>query len=158
MVTIEGGPEALGATYQWTITNNHTSPIVRVEVPHYRASLFFAPKGWTSSCTNLVAVGALDATGVCTATATVLADGIAPGRSATFGMQLAAGSIKRGSSEATIGFADSSTQTVSGVLVPVPETFADRYISLLGLGAILAGFVVFQALRSRKKDRIQADA
>lgn len=72
-------------------------------------------------------------------------------------MQLAAGSVKRGSGEAIVAFADSSTQTVGGVLVPVPETFGDRYIPLLGLGAILGVFVIFQALRSRKGRRSQAD-
>ncbi len=157
-VSVEGGPDGLGNAYHWTVSNNHTSLIVRVEIPHYRGSLFFAPKGWTSSCTNLVAVGARDATGVCTATATATGDGIAPGRSATFNLQLASGSVKRGSGEVVIGFADATTHKMSGVLVPVPETLGDRYIPLIGLGTILAAFVVIQVFKSRKNRRLRTDA
>jgi hypothetical protein len=154
--SVEGGPDGLGNAYHWTVSNNHTSPIVRVEIPHYRGSLFFAPRGWTSTCTNLVAVGARDTPGICTATAT--GDGIAPGRSATFNLQLASGSVKRGTGDVVIGYADSSKLTISGVLVTVPETWSDKYITLIGLGTILAVFVAVQFLRSRKKRRSQADA
>ena len=155
--SIEGGPDALGKSYHWTITNNHTSPIVRVDIPHYRASLFFAPKGWTSTCTNLVAVGAADEPGVCSATAAAASDGIAPGRSANFGVQLASGAIKRGAGEVVLSFADAGTQKISGVPVPVPETFGDRYIPLLGLGTILVIFVIVQVFRSHKKRPLRAD-
>jgi hypothetical protein len=148
----------LGNTYHWTVTNNQSSPIVRVEIPHYRGNLFFAPKGWTTSCTNLVAVGAPDAPGVCTATAAATGDGIAPGRSATFSMQIATGAVKRGTGDVIIGYADASTQNISGVMVPVPETLSDKYISLIGLGIFLVVFVVAQSVRSRKKRRSQADA
>ena len=148
--SIEAGPDALGNAYQWTITNGHVSPIVRVEIPHYRANLFFAPKGWTFTCTNLVGIGAADEPGLCVATAGAASDGIAPGRSAVFGLQLASGSVKRGFGEAVVGFADSSTHKISGVLVPVPETLRDRYIPLIGLGTILAVFVIYQVARGRK--------
>lgn len=148
--SIEGGPDALGNAYQWTITNSHVSPIVRVEIPHYHANLFFAPQGWTFACTNLVGVGATDEPGVCVATAAAPSVGIAPGRSAVFGLQLASGSVKRGFGEAVIGFADSATHKFSGVMVPVPETLGDRYIPLIGLGAILAIFVAYQVARGRK--------
>lgn len=157
-VTIEGGPETGGNAYRWTITNNHGSPIVRVEIPQYRGSLFFPPTGWTSSCTNLVAVGAPDAPGTCTATAKTEMQGIASGRSSTFGLQLASGAVKRGFGDVVIGFADSSTQRVGGVMVPVPETLGDRYIPLIGLGTILALYVVVQLIRGRKKSRMKADA
>ena len=157
-VSVEGGPDGLGHTYHWTISNNHASPIVRVEIPHYRASLFFAPKGWTSTCTNLVAVGAIDAPGLCIASATAIVDGIAPGRSVQFGMQLGSASVKRGTGDVVIGYADSSKLTISGILVPVPETLSDKYIPLIGLGTILAVFVVVQVLKSRKNRRLRADA
>lgn len=157
-VSVEGGPDGLGNVYHWTVTNNHSSPIVHVEIPQYRGSLFFPPKGWTSSCTNLVAIGAPDAPGICTATAASRADGIAPGRSASFGLQIAAGSAKRGSGEVLIGFGDSSTQRIGNVMVPVPETLGDRYITLIGLGAILAVYVVIQVVRGRKNRGSQADA
>lgn len=157
-VSIEGGPETASNAYRWTITNNHGSPIVRVELPQYRGSLFFPPTGWTSSCTNLVAVGAPDAPGTCTAIAKSESQGIALGRSSSFGLQLASGSVKRGFGEVVIGFADSSTHRVGGVMVPVPETLGDRYIPLIGLGTILALYVGVQITRSRKKSRLKADA
>ncbi len=149
-VSVEGGPEGLGNAYQWTIGNHQFSPIIRIEVPHYRATLFFAPKGWTSACTNMVNVGAKDLPGICTATANSPGEGIAQGRSASFSMQIASGAVKRGSGKVIVGFADATTQEIGGVLVPVPETRGDRYIPLIGLGAILLGFFILQAIRRRR--------
>lgn len=140
----------MGNSYQWTVTNSHTAPIVRVEIPHYRASLFFAPKGWTFACTNLVAIGSADIPGLCTATAGSPGEGIAPGRSASFGLQLAAGSVKRGFAQASIGFADATNTKINDVLVPVPETLGDKYIPLIGLGVILLSLAAYQLLRARK--------
>lgn len=156
-VTVEGGPDGLGSSYQWTITNDYTSPITKVEIPHYRASLFFAPKGWNSSCTNLVAVGAKDEPGSCTSTAESPASGIAPGRSLSFSLQVASGTVKRGSGTVTVEFADSSRQQVANVLVPVPESIMARYVPLIGLGAILFFLVVVETIRSRKKSHRRAD-
>ncbi len=157
-VTIEGGPDGLGTTYHWTVSNSHKSPIIRIEIPQYRGSLFFAPNGWTSTCTNLVAIGAPDEPGKCIASAASPSEGVAPGRSTTLGLQLANGAVKRGAGEAVITFADSTTVKIGGVLVPVPESFGDRYIPLIGLGAILAVFVLVQVVRGRKKSRNHVDA
>lgn len=150
-VIVEGGPEGLGNSYQWTITNSYDSPIVKVEIPHYRANLFYAPKGWTTSCTNLVEVGGKDAPGVCTSSAQSPVDGIASGRSASFQIQLATGQVKRGFATARFTHADGATHEVSGVFVPIPESMGDRYIPLFGLGAILTVFAAIQAARRRKR-------
>jgi hypothetical protein len=150
-VTIEGGPDSLGNSYHWTVSNQSTSPIVGLEIPHYRTSLFFAPAGWTFNCTHLAGVGEPDRPGVCTAKADSPGQGIAPGRSAAFGLQLATGSVKRGVGDARVTFADSKTQIVSGVVIPVPEGIGDKYIPLIGLGTILLIFVLYQWVRGRKR-------
>ena len=46
LVVIEGEPDESGHNYQWTVTNQHDSPIVEIEFPHFRADLFTAPEGW----------------------------------------------------------------------------------------------------------------
>lgn len=152
-VTIEGGPEGLGNSYQWTVTNDHSSPIIKVEFPHYRASLFLAPAGWSSSCTNLVAIGAKDEPGTCTSVADSPASGIAPGRSLSFRIQLASGTVKRGSGTAVVEFADSRRQEVVGVLIPVPESRMTRFMPLVGLGVVLSFLIILETIRSRRKRR-----
>src|SRR5437868_3393823 len=44
--------DASGQNYAWIVTNNHTSPIVYVEFPHYHADTFHTPDGWDQKCTN----------------------------------------------------------------------------------------------------------
>ena len=39
-VRITGGPDPSGHNYAWTVANEDTSPIVRVEFPHIHADLF----------------------------------------------------------------------------------------------------------------------
>lgn len=150
-VIMEGGPDALGTAYSWTLTNQSSSPVVSVALPHYRASLFFAPKGWATSCTNLVAVGSLDAPGVCTATAPSASLGIAPGRSAQFGLQMGSAVVKRGTGQVVVELADSTRLSIDNVVVPMPERWSDKYVSLVGLGSILVIFIFVQSIRSRKK-------
>ncbi|MDO8629319.1 MAG: hypothetical protein Q7R41_02400 [Phycisphaerales bacterium] len=148
--TIAGGPDATGQSYVWTVTNHHASAIVHLEIPHYRASLFFAPEGWRTECTNLVAVGVKDLTGVCTASTDSPASGIAAGRSATFSMQIAGGGAKRGLGAVVVRFADGVTQTIAGVPVPTAEPPGDRNIPLLGLGTVFMILIVVRAARRRR--------
>ena len=63
--TVTGGPDTSGRKYSWTVTNEHTSPVVYVEFPHYHGSLFFAPENWRVECTFLVNVGVEDRPGIC---------------------------------------------------------------------------------------------
>lgn len=98
-----------------------------------------------------MAVGSLDQPGVCTAKAASTGSGIAPGRSAQFGLQLSAVTVKRGTGEAVIELADSSTFSVGDVVVPVPERWSDKYIPLIGLGTILAVLIFVHSFRSQKK-------
>lgn len=135
-VAVVGGADASGQLYTWTVTNRHTSKVVRVEFPHYRAVLFFAPERWSTDCTFLVNVGVEDSPGVCVAAAPTEAEGIPPGRSAEFRMQCSAAGARRGAGTVSVRFADETRSEVSGVELPCPEGVGDKYVPLIGLGAI----------------------
>ncbi len=150
-VTITGGADASGHTYAWQVANTGDSSIVEVRFPHYRAGLFFAPQGWSTNCTALVHVGVKDEPGVCTARAVSPGEGIAPGRSATFSIQVAPAGAKRGRGEATVRLADGTEMRVGGVELPQAEGLGDKYVSLIGLGAVFMIFIVAQAIRKRRK-------
>ncbi|MEK7732337.1 MAG: hypothetical protein AAB363_10825 [Planctomycetota bacterium] len=150
-VSITGGADASGHTYTWQVANGGASPIVEVRFPHYRAGLFFPPPGWSNDCTALVHVGAKDEPGVCTARSPAPADGIAPGRSAPFSMQIAADGAKRGRGEVVVRFADGSETRIAGVELPQQEGLGDKYVSLIALGAVFIIFVAVQAVRKRRR-------
>jgi hypothetical protein len=158
-VTIEGGPDASGDNYAWTVTNAYTSPIVYVEFPHYHATLFFAPDGWTTQSTFLVNVGVEDSPGVCAATAATEARGISPGRSGTFRMRIHQGGTRQGTGTVRVRFADGREISVPGVRLAVPEALSDRFGPLIGLGVVFLLLLVIQAVRrkraSRSKTRIE---
>ena len=150
-VPITGGADVSGHTYTWQIQNGGVSPIVEVRFPHYRGGLFFPPPGWSNDCTALVHVGAKDEPGVCTARAAAPADGIAPGQSVAFSMQIAPAGAKRGPGEVTVRFADGSETRVAGVELPQQEGLGDKYVSLIALGAVFVIFVAVQAVRKRRQ-------
>ncbi len=149
-VTVAGGADASGHVYAWTVTNRHTSPITRVEFPHYRATLFFAPTGWSTDCTFLVNVGVEDSPGACVASAPAPTDGIQPGRSAEFRMQCSARGASRGIGVITVRFADDTRREVAGVELPRPEGVGDKYVPLIGLAAIAGIFALIAAIRNRR--------
>ena len=151
-VTITGGADASGHRYSWTVTNDHISPIVRVEFPHYHAGLFFAPPGWsTDESTFLVNVGVKDRVGVCIASVTSPMDAIMPGDSAAFGMQIAAAGAQRRPGEVLLSFADGSKAVVSGVELPHRAGVGERYMPLIGLGTIFAIMVIIRLYRARRR-------
>ena len=157
-VTISGGASDVDHSYNWTISHEHTSPVVYVEFPHYRASLFFAPEGWTTKSTFLVNVGVEDRPGVCTAEAGSPASGIAAGAVANFKMQV----VRRGTSPGTgavlVRFADGAEVKVSGAELPVRESLSDKFMALYALGAGFLLWVVIREVRNRKgKASLQTD-
>lgn len=156
-VPITGGADASGHTYTWQVRNSGVSPIVEVRFPHYRAGLFFPPPGWSSDCTALVHVGAKDEPGVCTARAAAPTDGIAPGRSAVFSMQISPVGAKRGPGEVAVRFADGDEIRIAGVELPQQEGLGDKYVSLIALGGVFIIFVSVQAIRKRRPRVKRAD-
>ena len=149
-VTISGGASDVDHSYTWTISHEHTSPIIYVEFPHYRASLFFAPEGWTTESTFLVNVGVKDKPGVCRAWAALPTSGITAGGAASFKMQVSRkGTVPR-TGTVLVRFADGTEVNVPGVELPFRESFSDKYMSLYGLGVVFLLWVVIRAMRTRK--------
>jgi hypothetical protein len=151
-VEISGGNDGSGQNYQWTVTNRHTSPIVDIVFPHYQADTFIIPEGWKQACTNLAVIGSENLPGECRGYVETPAQGIAPGSTATFGMRLARiGADYRGSRMATVKFAD-GTQTQVQVVVPVAQSFWQRFLPAIVMGVLLLVAFVLHARRKRQSD------
>jgi hypothetical protein len=149
-VEITGGADPAGQQYAWTVTNRSASPVVEVHFPHHRATLFFAPHGWPTSCVGLAGSGSEKEPGLCTARAPSPGEGIAEGRSLTFQMRVAPSGVRRAAGEATIVFADGSEAVMEGVEVAAREPAGDKYTPLIGLGVLFVILLVANARRRRK--------
>jgi len=147
LVVIEGGPDHSGHVYTWTVTNQHDSPIVEIEFPHFRADLFTAPEGWRQETTFLVNIGVAEKEGVCKAIAPSPAGGIAPGQSSAFSMRVAAKGAQRGFATVTVRFADDTTKLIENVPLPQREAVLTRFMGLLGLGGVLVIVILVRSLR-----------
>ncbi len=147
-VVIEGGADASAHQYEWTVTNRRASPIRDLEFPHHGASVFLGPDRWSIECTNLVGIGVKNPTGVCVAKANSAIDEISEGRSATFRMQISGGGAKRGTGSVTVRFADGTSETVTGVVLPTAEGVGDRNVPLYGMAVI---FLILVATRLKKR-------
>lgn len=154
-VTISGGADDSGQNYTWKITNEHDSPIIFVEIPQYKAAVAIPPDGWESKLTNPRGEGGR--TGFFTSQVGTASGGIAPGESATFGLTVSTRGTPRGKGDLLIRFADKTVARVRAE-VPIKETFADRYVSLIGLGLIFAVFLIVRAFRRRKSVLRTGDA
>ncbi len=152
-VTITGGSTDRGHNYTWTVTNRHTSPIVSITFPHYRATVFDVPERWDRDCTHLLKPGSKDKPGTCMATSTEPRSGIERGASATFTMRVWQSGTQRTRGTVSIGFADGAQVEVSGVEVAAREAFGDRYVTLLGLGSIFLVWLLVRAVRGKKASR-----
>ncbi len=150
-VTITGGAEDVGHHYSWVVTNQHWSPIVRVEFPHYRAYLFHIPEGWSAETTNLVHVGTKDEPGVCVAVAPSTVEGIARRQSAEFGMQVGDLRAKPRPGIVVVHFADGSEVRVDGVAMPTRVGVGDDHVPLIGLGLIFVVWLLLAAVRRRSR-------
>jgi len=153
-VLITGGADESGHQYAWKITNQTQQAVLEVRFPHYHANLFFPPQDWEQSCTGLVAVGGKNEPGQCIARAPKGKEGIAPGRSAEFKMQIASAGARRFPGQVTLRLADGTETTVSGVELPTPEPLGDQYVSLIGLGMIFMLLAVRQARKKRRTPRV----
>lgn len=149
-MVIEGEPDESGHNYQWTVTNQHTSSIVEIEFPHFRADLFTTPEGWRQETTFLVNIGVAEKEGVCKAIAPGPAGGIAPGQNSPFTMRVTAKGAKRGFATVTVLFADGTTALVNHVALPQREEVLSRFVGLLGLGGVVGVVILVRTLRGRK--------
>lgn len=147
-----GGPDGSGQNYAWTLTNGSRATVTEVRIPHYRAAVFTAPPGWkTDESTYLVNVGVADRAGECVAKASTVGEGIRPGRSGEFRLQLTASGAARGTGRVIVGLDDGSRVEVAGVPLPVAESVGDKYVTFLGLVAIFGSMVLIQRLRRPRR-------
>lgn len=149
-VGIDGGVDPTGHHYVWTVQNSDTSPIVRVEFPHFHADLFFTPEGWSGECTALVNVGYKGKPGSCVASSTGGTNGIMPGSAAEFRMRISPLPTRHGTGRVLIRFADGRDASVTGVALPVPDPLSDKYLSLIVLGILFAVFITVKSIRRSK--------
>ncbi len=158
LVTIEGGWDDTIHGYKWTITNHHASPIVYVEFPHYGADLFSTPPhGWTQKTTNLVGGRTTTEKSVCIAMAKADGPGIPRNGAQAFEMRIAPAGAAKGRGSVTIRFQDGTQVILTNVEVPVAPT-TSRNLSLIGAALIFGGYVLFRALRDRRRRRSQQQA
>jgi hypothetical protein len=130
--------------------NEHSSPIVSLEIPYDRVLMFFAPEGWQTDCGRGAGAVRERRAGTCVAVAASPASGIAHGTAAEFRMRLSGSGAKRARGSVLIRFADGDEVQVDGVELPQRETIGDKYVSLFALGAIFATWVVVRAVRRRR--------
>ena len=149
---IEGGPDTSGHNYQFTVINNHLSPIVSLVFPHYRADMFTVPQGWsTEGTTNAMGKGSPNARGICKATAAPATGGILPGDRASFSIRVRPKGAWRGTDTVTVTFADGTVAQVPGVPLPQPEPAAARSTRLIGFAALGLLFLIVIAVRRKKR-------
>lgn len=153
-VRITGGVDDTLQNYEWTVFNEYDSPIVWIQFPHERADLFRTPEGWDQKTTHLVNVGVPDVPGTCTALVESPSDGIAPNRSAQFGMRIATLGARPEPGVVRVRFADGEEISVGGVEVPTkPEEVNSAYYTLgfAVIFVIVVGVGIYRQQRRRKR-------
>ncbi len=148
-VTITGGLKEDGS-YQWEVVNQHSSPVVYVEFPHFQADMFYVPPGWKSKSTYLVNVGVEKRPGVCTAWVDSPREGISIGSRAQFGMRVRQHEARLVLGEVLVRFADGNTLTISGVELPGRPGLLDRFGLLICFAVF---FAILGLIMARKKRR-----
>lgn len=151
LVTIDGGADQSRHNYEWFVTNHHSSPIVYVEFPHYRADAFTVPPLWKAETTYLVNVGVPDKPGVCIARPEPPNTGISKGGSLRFEMRITAKGAAVGRGRVKIRFADGKETVIEGVILPEPPPSDFKLLPLVGAALIFGGWVVIRALRDRRR-------
>ena len=155
-VTITGGVSEDRHTYDWTVTNQGTGPITRVEFPHYNADLVFAPSGWTTQATTGLVGRPVTSKGApprFIASASEPLNGILKGRSATFGLRVAPSGAFPRKCTVTVTFADGTRLEWPGVECPGGEPWLRRNFPVVGLGGCFVVFVAIRHLIRKRKSR-----
>ena len=144
-VTIVGGADVTAHSYAWTITHRHSASLVYVEIPHFRATLFYAPQGWTTEIINLQSLDFKP--GKCIAEAVDPSHGLGRGQPGRFTM-LAAKSL-RGSGPIVLRFADGTRTTVTAE-VPIGQSTFEHWAAPLALATMFAVYLLVRTMRARR--------
>ncbi|MFQ5804855.1 MAG: hypothetical protein ACE5I3_00230 [Phycisphaerae bacterium] len=156
-VTITGGADGTGQFYEWKVTNNHTSPVVYIEFPHFRGDTFSAPAGWAQEWKNRAMVGGgKPAPGWVRTSVKDPAQGISPGDSARFVLRVSRAGADRRPGKVTVRFADRTEVTVADVELPTAKSFLERNVMGIGLAAIFALALLVHFRRRRKPSPARA--
>ena len=155
--TMIGGADASGRNYSWTVTNEHSSPIVYVEFPFDKVLLFLAPQGWETDCDRHTGTAFEHGAETCAARTPSPASGIAHGATEEFEMRLYRSGARRGPGTVLIRFADGSEVRVGGVELPRRKGLGDRYVALFALGAAFAVWGVVRAVRRLRTSATPTD-
>ncbi len=148
LVDIVGGPDQTGHNYSWTVRNHHTSAIVYVSFPHFRADLFFVPDGWsTEGTSNLKGTGAKSSFGVCVGRVGRSSQGIAPRGEAEFRMRVDGANARPAPGVVLVRFSDGVETKISQVLLPSAEATSDKLVPLVGLGGVFVLLILIAAKR-----------
>jgi len=154
LVIITGGPDDSLHNYQWKITNHHSSRIVYLEFPHYRADLFHTPTDWNQKIDNVANIGWKDRMGSCMAQPKPPYQGLPPGATAEFGMRIAKQGALPGKGRVTIRFEDGTEASIADVSLPTQPEQGSSYLALIGTGAIFVLFIVLNEWRRRKRPTV----
>jgi hypothetical protein len=152
LVTITGGTDPRNPQfYRWSITNNHTSPVVFIEFPHYHADTFAPPSDWAQEWNNRSMVGGRDAPGWVRTSVETPTLGIQPGATASFEMRLARAGADTRPGKVAVRFADGTQTVIAGVLLPSAKPFLERNALAIGLAVIFVTAVLIHLRRRRKR-------
>jgi hypothetical protein len=156
-VKVESGLNDAGM-YVFRVTNQSSSPIVYVEIPHYLADQFMTPRNWKQECTFLSNIGVEKRPGLCSATAESPIFGIGPGETAEFSMRMGLdgrNESRRGEGTMKVRFADDRSVIVAGVSVPVKPPEWENW-GLIG-GYVVIGLILL-AIFARRRPKAKGAA
>lgn len=152
-VSVEGGMDPANRHfYSWTVTNDNVSPIITVEIPHYRGLIFTVPSGWSKEVTERASGSTEVDVGRLLATAPPDA-GIRRGQSAIFSIQLHARGASAQRGDVIVEFSDGTRVTIANVEYPGKEPWLTRYMTLVGMIGLAVVAVVIHLRRSGRAKR-----
>lgn len=146
-VTLTGGSDLSGHNYAWTITHQHSAPLVFVEIPHYRGDLFFAPDGWS---TEIINQNSLDyKPGKCIAKTMEQSGGLPRDQSAEFRLRINPAGALQKPGTILLRFADGA-EVALPTEVPGRQSSTEHYALPVSLAAIFVAYLVFGYFKKRK--------
>ncbi len=149
-ITIDGGADVSAHNYKWTVSHDHSAPLVYVEMPHFRVDTFTVPEGWTAEIENQ---NSLDLKpGRCIANAEDPNAGLPRGEPGVFTLRVNPAKALRGQAEAIFRFAD-GVEVTKLLELPVKPSSFEQWAPPVALGAMFAVFVAVQAARKKKRRR-----
>lgn len=151
-VTIHGGVrETNPQWYDWTVTNEYTSPIIKIEIPHTNGDSLESPPGWGYEWLKAQAAPQDLGRTVCRAAPRATHGGIPPGSRAKFSMRIMRDGAMPRPGKVRVHFADGRTLTVSGVELPSGHETGERAIVTITLGAVFVILLFYHARRRQRR-------